>query len=192
MIKCLHPFELPWVMVHCSNDLNTIFFVYKFYEKWRRYYAAVTSYQYFISRSITWSCMCTRHCIGICNDGNVTVNVSPSLSWFYCMKHFPWIFCIFSDIFVFKNSWPVYSFHCTIFIYTIFFFPSIFTNFNLSEYYDGIGLLNTYDQDMCMTCMALWHSLCVCGGGQESNRICLHSGVGRPSSVPPCMGIPPP
>ena len=117
MIKWLHPFELPWVMVHCSNDLNTIFFVYKFYEKWRRYYAAVTSYQYFISRSITWSCMCTRHCIGICNDGNVTVNVSPSLSWFYCMKHFPWIFCIFSDIFVFKNSWPVPSFDTSIAFY---------------------------------------------------------------------------
>ena len=90
-------------MVHCSNDLNFVFFVYESYETWRRYYIAYTSDRCYMSDIITWSCMCTRQCIGIYNDGNVTVNVSPSLSLFLWMKHFPWIFVFFWQLVSSRN-----------------------------------------------------------------------------------------
>ena len=132
-------------MLHCSNHLNIIFFVYKSYEPF-----------------------------------------------------FMGFFYIFLTFTLFKKSWPVPSFDISIafswqissvtaqvICYFHFFIIFIFSIFRLWDdprhHWPQTDLFLTVSMTgtptFCMTCIPLWYSLCVWGGGGESNRVCL-CGVG--------------
>ena len=93
----LRPFELRLVILHCSNEIKTIFCIDKSFET-RHFYHTDTSYQYRVSHCVITSSMLSR----LFNSSSIT-----------------------SQTYIIRNYFKTLLNESHIFIYQNYYFPNI-------------------------------------------------------------------